>query len=113
MTTDRSAAFFTATGTLFEPGIVPIVSPDSIRAFIRSFPGVQVDSASATADTIEVFGSTAMIWGSYFERLRFAGQRPSAQHGRFVMEWKRTAAGPWLIERYYRIPLPEGWNDRP
>lgn len=101
-----SAAFFTEGGTLFEPGIMPIVSPDSIRAFIRSFPGVIVDSAEARADTVEVFGKTALVWGSYFERLRFPGQPPSAQHGRFVMEWRREADGVWRIHRYYRVPLP-------
>src|SRR5690348_3933969 len=42
----QGAAFFGPGGTLFEPGIPPIVGPDSIRAFIKSFPGVIVDSAS-------------------------------------------------------------------
>lgn len=104
---DASAAFFTPTGVLFEPGISPIQSPDSIRTFIKSFPGVKVDSATMTADTIEVFGNTAIVWGSYFEKLRFAGQPPSSQHGRFVMEWMQQPNRSWLIERYYRIPLPD------
>lgn len=106
-----SASFFAPRGTLFEPGIPPIVSPDSIRAFIESFPGVEVDSAMLRADTIEVFARTALVWGTYFERLRFPGQPESAQHGRFVMEWRREPTGSWLIERYYRIPLPTGWRD--
>lgn len=103
---DASAAFFTAHGTLFEPGIPPIVSPDSIRAFIKSFPGVIVDTATAQADTVEVHGDMVLVWGSYFEALRFAGQPPSRQHGRFVMQWRREADGAWRIARYYRIPLP-------
>jgi ketosteroid isomerase-like protein len=107
-----SAGFFGPRGTLFEPGIPPIVSPDSIRAFIESFPGVEVDSAMLRADTVEVFGRTALVWGTYFERLRFPGQPESAQHGRFVMEWRRDREGVWLIERYYRIPLPAGWRER-
>jgi len=105
---DASAAFFTAQGTLFEPGIFPVVTRDSIRAFVASFPGVQVDSAVATADTVEVFGNTALIWGSYFERLRFPGQPESAQHGKFVMQWRREPDGVWRIHRYYRVPLPDG-----
>lgn len=104
---NAGAAFFTDSGTLFEPGIFPIVTRDSIRAFIASFPGVQVDTATATADAIDVFGATALMWGSYFERLRFPGQPASAQHGRFVMEWRRGADGQWRIHRYYRVPLPE------
>ena len=104
---NASAAFFASNGVLFEPGIPPIQSPDSIRAFIASFPGVQVDSAVLTADTIDVFDNTALVWGSYYERLRFAGQPPSSQHGRFVMKWVQQPNRNWLIEKYYRIPLPE------
>ena len=110
---DAISAFFTAGGTLFEPGIPPIVSPDSIRAFMRSFPGVVVDSAMARADTVEMFGNTVLLWGTYFERLRFPGQPESAQHGRFVMEWRREMDGVWRIERYYRIPLPANWSETP
>lgn len=110
---NASASFFTTGGTLFEPGIAPIVSRDSIRAFVQSFPGVIVDSAIATADTIEVFGTTALVWGTYFERLRFAGQPPSAQYGRFVMEWRREDDGEWRIDRYYRVPLPANWKPDP
>ena len=100
------AGFFTPAGILFEPGIFPIQGPDSIRAFVASFPGVRVDSAVSLPDTIEVFGSTALIWGSYFERLAFPGQPVSEQHGRFVIEWLRQPDGQWLIHRYFRVPLP-------
>lgn len=107
---NATAAIFTATGTLFEPGIAPIVTRDSIRAFMQSFPGVQVDSATAVADTIEVFGRTAIVWGSFFERLRFPGQPESAQHGRFVMEWRQEPDSVWYLHRYYRVPLPPDWK---
>ena len=100
------ASFYTATGILFEPGINPIRSRDSIKAFVASFPGVRVDSAIATPDTIEVFDGTALYWGSYFERLAFPGQPVSEQHGKFVIEWVRQPDGAWLIQRYFRVPLP-------
>lgn len=103
---DSVAALYTTTATLFEPGIPPIVSRDSIRTFMASFPGVRVETATATADTIEIHGSTALYWGSYFEKLDFPGQPVSEQHGKFVAEWVRQADGQWLIERMYRIPLP-------
>ena len=103
---DSIAAFFTAPGVLFEPGIHPIRTRDSIRAFIASFPGVRVDVATATPDTIEVFDGTAFVWGSYFERLAFPGQPLSEQHGKFVMEWVRQPDGTWLIARYFRVPVP-------
>ena len=100
------AAFFTPTGVLFEPGIHPIVTRDSIRAFIASFPGVQVHAATATPDTIDVFEDRAYLWGSYFEHLSFPGQPTSEQHGKFITEWVRQSDGAWLIARFYRIPLP-------
>ena len=100
------AAFYAADGVLLEPGIFPIQGPDSIGAFIRSFPGVKVDVATAAIDTIEIFGGSAFLWGSYFERLTFPGQPTSAQHGKFVVEWIRQPTGVWLIRRFYRIPLP-------
>lgn len=53
---DAMASFYAPTAILFEPGINPIRTRDSIRAFMASFPGVRVDSATATPDTIEVFG---------------------------------------------------------
>ncbi|HMG17994.1 MAG TPA: nuclear transport factor 2 family protein [Gemmatimonadales bacterium] len=103
---DSIAAFYTPTAELFEPGINPIRTRDSIRAFIASFPGVRVDVATATPDTIEVFGGTAFLWGSYFERLAFPGQPLSEQYGKFVTQWVRQPDGSWLIQRFYRIPLP-------
>jgi len=102
---DEIAAFYTPTAVLFEPGINPIEGRETIRAFIASFPGVKVDSATATPDTIEVFGGTAFFWGSYFERLSFPGQPVSEQYGKFVTEWVRQADGQWLIQRFFRIPV--------
>lgn len=103
---DSIAGFYTANAMLFEPGINPILTRDSIRAFIASFPGVRVDAATATPDTIEIFGKKAFLWGSYYERLKFPGQPLSEQHGKFVTEWERQEDGRWLIERFFRIPIP-------
>jgi uncharacterized protein (TIGR02246 family) len=103
---DSIAAFYTTNAMLFEPGIKPIQTRDSIRAFIASFPGVRVEVATATPDTIEVFGDKAFLWGSYFERLVFPGQPVSEQDGKFVTAWARQEDGRWLIERFFRIPMP-------
>ena len=101
------AAFFAANGVLFEPGIQPIEGRDAIRNFMASFPGVKVEIATVTPETIEVFGETALYWGTYFEKLAFPGQPVSEQRGRFVIEWVREGTPEtWLIRRYYRIPLP-------
>jgi hypothetical protein len=103
---DSIAAFYAPTAVLFEPGIAPVRTRDSIRAFIASFPGVRVDVATATPDTIEVWDGTAFLWGSYFERLAFPGQPVSEQHGKFVAEWVRQPDGAWLIQRLFRVPVP-------
>jgi ketosteroid isomerase-like protein len=103
---DSIAAFYAPTAILFEPGIHPIQTRDSIRAFLASFPGVRVEVATATPDTIEIVDGMALYWGSYFERLDFPGQPQSEQHGKFVAQWVRQADGIWLIQRLYRIPLP-------
>ena len=51
---DSMAAFFTREGTLFEPGIPPIRTRDSIRAFLASFPGAKVHIATATPDSAKL-----------------------------------------------------------
>jgi uncharacterized protein (TIGR02246 family) len=99
------SSFYTDDAVLFEPGIKPIQTRDSIRAFLSSFPGVRVDSAVAIPDTIEVFEDIVFLWGSYFERLSFPGQPESEQHGRFVTQWVRQANGDWLIKRFFRVPI--------
>jgi ketosteroid isomerase-like protein len=103
---------YTPTAILFEPGIQPIQTRDSIRAFIASFPGVRVEVATATPDTIEIWGRMALLWGSYFERLGFPGQPLSEQHGKFVAQWARQADGTWLIQRLFRIPVPSPPSSR-
>jgi hypothetical protein len=70
-----------------------------------AFPGVRVEVATATPDTIEIWGNMALFWGSYFERLAFPGQPESEQQGRFVAQWLRQADGSWLMQRLFRIPV--------
>ena len=102
---DSIAANFAPRGMLFEPGIPPIVSPDSIRAFVAMFTGAVVESATVAIDTLELHDASAYAWGSYYERLSFPGQPRSEQHGRFVMHWIRDSAGHWLLNRYFRVPV--------
>ena len=105
MDVEKMAAFYSHTAWLFEPGIPPIVSRDSILAFMRFFSGAKVNTAEVEPLVIEVFDSTAFYWGTYHENLDFPGQPTSDQEGRFVAEWKLQRDGTWLIERMYRIPL--------
>ena len=102
---DSIAGFYSQDAVLFEPGIQPVHTRDSIRAFVASFPGVRVETATATLDTIEIFGGTALLWGTYFERLSFPGQPVSEQHGKFVAQWILEPDGRWLIRRMFRVPV--------
>lgn len=77
------------------------------RAFTAMLPIGKLETATATPDVIEVFGDTAYLWGSYFERLAFPGQPGSEQHGKFVIEWMRGREGAWLIQRCLRVPVPD------
>ena len=101
---DDIASFYASDGTLFEPGIQPVVGRETIRAFIESFPGVRVDVATATPDVVEVFDDTVIVWGTYHEELSFPGQPASAQDGRFVMEFVREG-DRWLVQRLFRVPV--------
>jgi ketosteroid isomerase-like protein len=113
MDVEKMGAFYSPTAELFEPGIPPIVSHDSILAFMRFFAGANVNSATIERNTIELFDSTAYYWGTYHENLSFPGQPTSDQEGRFVAEWKLQRDGTWLIERMYRIPLQTVMPDEP
>lgn len=101
---DAVAENFTLDGTLFEPGIAPLAGRETIRKFMKSFPGVKVHVATATPDEVQSFGDTAYVWGTYFEKLSFPGQPSSEQNGRFVMEWRKEAGG-WKVRRYFRVPV--------
>ena len=107
---DAMAAFFTPAGVLFEPGIEPIETREAIRRFMGSFPGARVEQATVEPEAIEIFGTTALYWGKYHERLAFPGQPVSDQRGRFVSEWSRQNDGTWLIQRYFRVPVTTTTN---
>lgn len=104
---DSMAAHFAPGAVLLEPGITPIRTRDSIRAFIASFAGLRVDSAAVTPDTIQIGDGIAIYWGSYFERATFPGQAESRQHGMLVAEWVRQPDSAWLIQRLMRVPVPD------
>ena len=105
MDVEKMASFYSPTAELFEPGIPPIVTRDSILAFMRFFAGAKVNRATVEQRAIEVFPSHAYYWGSYHENLDFPGQPTSDQTGRFVAQWALQPNGDWLIERMYRIPI--------
>lgn len=104
---DSMAAHFAPAALLLEPGIAPIRTRDSIRAFLAAFAGLRVDSASVTPDTIQVLEGSAIYWGAYFERATFPGQPESSQHGMLVADWIQQDDGTWLMQRLLRVPVPD------
>src|SRR5690349_874277 len=62
MNVEKMAAFYSPMAELFEPGIPPIITRDSILAFMRFFAGAKVNNAEVEPRMIDVFDSTAYYW---------------------------------------------------
>ncbi|HTQ79376.1 MAG TPA: SgcJ/EcaC family oxidoreductase [Thermoanaerobaculia bacterium] len=103
------AACFTAQGELLEPGMAPLQGPEAIRAFLAPiFTAVDVLSASATSESVEVHGDAAYQWGTYRQRVAEHGKPPADYQGRYVAAWRREADGQWRLRRMLVQPFPGG-----
>jgi Tol biopolymer transport system component len=102
----RLAAAYAPDGELLDPGMPPHQGPAAIKAFLDSFQGVVIESASMTPDSTEVWGTAALTFGRYAQRVR-VGDTPAADYrGRFVVEWAKQSDGRWLIRRLLTQPSP-------
>jgi ketosteroid isomerase-like protein len=104
---DSTAAFFTSDGQLLDPGMAPLVGPAAIKAFLEPIARTfTVSEATAHAEATEVYGdSAAYQWGTYHQAAGPNGAPPTNYDGRFVVSWRRTAAG-WRIARFLVQPNP-------
>jgi ketosteroid isomerase-like protein len=108
MDSARIAAAYEPDGELLDPGMAPHKGPAAIKAFLDSFQGVVIESASMTPESIEVWGAAAVVFGTYAQRVR-VGDTPARDYsGRFVAEWARQSDGRWLIRRLLTQPSPAG-----
>lgn len=109
----KLASSYEADGELLDPGMAPHKGPAAIKAFLDSFQGVVIESASMTPESTEVWGAAAVVFGTYAQRVR-VGDTPAADYrGRFVAEWARQADGRWLIRRLLTQPSPTARTGAP
>jgi ketosteroid isomerase-like protein len=102
---DSAAAMFTAGADLYEGGMQSLHGREAIRTFLKPFDGkAVVDTATSTTLAIEVHGTTAYLWGEYYQHTRIPPGRFAPYHGRFVSEWHREGDGQWRIARMMMQP---------
>jgi ketosteroid isomerase-like protein len=104
---DSVAAAYTADAILLEPDMAPLSGREAIRAFLAPFDGTAaVDSIESAVEVAEVYGETAYLWGSYFQRARLQGHPPSDFSGRLVAQMHLEQDGHWRIRRLLMQPAP-------
>lgn len=103
---DSVAATYTADAEMLQAGSAPIRGREAIRAFLKPFDGrAIVDTVRGTTDALEVYDSTAYLWGGYHQVTRLDG--PAATYnGRFVIRWRLEPDGAWRIARILMQPAP-------
>ncbi len=101
------ASTFTSDGELLEPGMKALRGRAAIQAFLASLTGARVESVTMQAEATEVWGSNALQWGTYSQRV-VVGDKPAAEYsGRFALQWARDASGAWLIRRLMMQPVTQ------
>lgn len=102
---DSAAAIYTPDAEMLQASMPPIHGRDAIHAFLKPFDGrAVVDSISGTAGRVDVFDSTAYLWGEYYQKTRIPPGAPQAYRGRFVTEWRLGGDGTWRIARILMQP---------
>ncbi len=101
------ASTFTSDGELLEPNMKALQGRPAIQAFLGSFTGVRVESATMEAESTRVWGSDALQWGTYAQRVVVGDKPPAAYAGRFVAQWSRQPSGKWLIRRLMMQPVQQ------
>jgi ketosteroid isomerase-like protein len=101
MNAEGIAAMFAPDGELINDGKTIARTPDSIRAFLKSFDGkVRVEENLNSIESITVTGATAVLTGTYRQKaLLLPDKREIRVQGKFEVEWTRQPDGQWLIRR--------------
>jgi uncharacterized protein (TIGR02246 family) len=106
---DAQVALFTQDGELLEPGMAPLHGRDAIRAFLAPLVAAfEVQSATSTSDSVEIYGDAAYQWGTYTQHAGERGKPGAGYTGRYVASWRREADGHWRIARFLVQPFPPG-----
>ena len=103
---DSVAAMYTNDGEMLQARSAPIRGREAIRAFLKPFDGhTVVDTVTSTTDALDVYDSTAYLWGGYHQVTRLDGP-PATYNGRMVIRWRLEPDGAWRIARILMQPAP-------
>ena len=106
MNADCMAAFFAPQGQIFQTGIIQAAGPAAVRNYLKqTFSTARIDSLTATVDSIIINGDVAVALGTYDEKATEAAHPSAETNVRYVAEWIRPSAGPWLLNRMSTTPL--------
>lgn len=98
---DSVAAVFAPDAVLMFPDAPDVRGRDAIRQTLAGmFDSTKVESLDVHPDTIEVYGASAMEWGTYEEVVQPRGQPKVRFEGRYVLHWQRQPDGQWAIRRF-------------
>jgi len=97
------AQLYSPSGEL-QAGPQPIVGPQAIEAFLRTFEGTRVLEYSATADTTIVHGDRGHQAGPFVQRVTLPNGQTIEIRGRFQVDWERASDGRWLIRSMGTTP---------
>ena len=98
---DSVAAVFAPDAVIMFPDAPDARGREAIRAMLAGmFDSTTVESLDVRPDTIEVYGSSAMEWGTYTESVKPRSSPAVSFEGRYVLHWQRQPDGRWAIRRF-------------
>ena len=98
---DSVLAVYAQDAVLMFPDAPDVRGHSAIREMLSGlFGSTRVESLDVRPDAIEVYGSTALEWGTYREVYVPQGQRAISEDGRYLIEWQRQPGGSWAIRRF-------------
>lgn len=98
---DSIASLYTEDGEMIGTGAR---GPAAIAAFLHQFDRFKVVTQHHTTDAITVGDSLAVHWGRYRQQASAGTGDPVTVTGRFVVEWRLTPGGRWLVRRLMTVP---------
>jgi uncharacterized protein (TIGR02246 family) len=98
---DSVAALYAPDGVVMFQDAPDVRGREAIRTLLAGmFDSTTVESLDVRPDTIEVYGSSAMEWGTYTESVKPRSSPAVRFEGRYVLQWQRQPDGQWAIRRF-------------
>ena len=94
------ASLLTEDARLLAPGMEEVRGRQAIEAgAAQMFQALAVEGFTIESSEITVHGDSAYELATYSETLRPRAGSPSPARGRYLIVWKRDAAGKWKVHR--------------